>query len=87
NAYKAQGRRNFIWQNMKVTHPIFDTSYANSITVLEAQINNLIEEILIRSTYVKHLGLVEFTNNNLNIQTTGVSGYKIRQRLISYTKP
>jgi len=87
NAYNAQGRRNFIWQNMKVNHAIFDTSYTNSITVLEAQINNLIEEILIRSTYVKHLGLVEFTNNNLNIQTTGVSGYKIRQRLISYAKP
>jgi hypothetical protein len=55
--------------------------------VLEAQTNNLIEEILIRNVYAKNLGLIDRTNTNINTQSNKKSGYKIRQKLKSFTRP
>jgi hypothetical protein len=86
NALNAQGRRNFIWQKLNSNHVVLGTNYTETITVLEARINNLIEEILISSTYAKNIGLIDYTNNQLNFQTSGISGYKVRQQLISFKR-
>lgn len=87
NSLNNLGRRNFQWQNLYVNKLVADSISKPTISVLEANVTNLIEEIFIRSTYAKNIGLVEFTNNNLNIQSTGVSGYKVYQKLLSFYRP
>ncbi|MCG9881650.1 MAG: hypothetical protein MH472_13720 [Bacteroidia bacterium] len=87
NSLNNLGRRNFQWQNLYATKLVADSINLPTVSVLEANVNNLIEEIFIRSTYAKNIGLVEFTNNNLNIQSSGTSGYKVSQKLISFSKP
>jgi len=87
NAYNSLGKRNYQWQSLYNNFNNNDTLFTNTITVLEAQTNNLIEEILIRNVYAKNLGLVDRINNNINTQNNKKSGYKIRQKLISFTRP
>jgi hypothetical protein len=87
NSYNSLGKRNFYWENLFVTHAVSDTVYAPSVTVIEAKINNFVEEVFISSTYAKGVGLIEFKTTNLSIQTSGISGYKIHQKLIDYKKP
>jgi hypothetical protein len=87
NAYNSLGRKNYQWQNLYANFNNGDTLFSNCISVLEAQTNNLIEEILIRNVYAKNLGLIDRTNTNINTQSNKKSGYKIRQKLKSFTRP
>jgi hypothetical protein len=87
NMMNNNGRKTFALQNIGASFTNNDTTFKNCITVQEAQTNNLIEEILIKSVYCKNLGLVDFTNNYINTQQTGKSGYKVRQQLKYYYRP
>ncbi len=87
NAYNSLGRRNFTWQKVFASHPVFDSIYSPSLSVLEANINNFVEEVFTSSTYAKNIGLIEFQHTNLNKQASGINGYKIHYKLITYIKP
>jgi len=87
NLYNNLGRRTFYLQNVSSPFNNGDTLFNQCITVQEGLANNAIEELLIKSVYQYGIGLVDFTNNYVNTQVTGKSGYKVRQKLISYTKP
>lgn len=76
------GRKTFLLQNIHQAFNNGDTLFSDCISVQEALANNAVEEILIKSVYCNGIGLIDFTNNNLNTQVTGISGYKIRQKLI-----
>ncbi len=81
------GRKTFLLQNLHQAYNNGDTIFNDCVSIQEALANNAVEEIFIRSVYCKGIGLIDFTNNNLNTQLTGVSGYKIRQKLIYYQLP
>lgn len=87
NMLNNLGRRTFTLQNIGKPFVNADTTFNNCITVQEALTNNLVEEILVKSIYCKGLGLVDFTNNYINTQQTGKSGYKIHQQLKYYYHP
>ncbi len=81
------GRKTFLLQNIHQAFNNGDTEFNDCVAVQESLANNAIEEILIKSVYSNGIGLIDFTNNNLNTQVTGVSGYKIHQKLIHYYLP
>ena len=84
NAFNSLGRKNYQWQNLFSNFNNGDTVFSDCISVLEAQTNNLVEEIYIKNVYAKNIGLVDRTNTNINTQSTGRSGYKIRQKLLTF---
>jgi hypothetical protein len=85
NQFNNKGKRNFLLQNIGSTYKLKDSSFQNCIIVQEALANNVIEEILIKSVYCKNIGLIEFTNNYINTQSAGKSGYKVHQKIIYYS--
>lgn len=87
NMYNALGRKTYLLQNLHQSFNSGDTLYQDCMTVQEALANNAIEEILIKSVYCKGIGLIDFTNNYVNTQSTGKLGYKVHLRLIKYTRP
>ncbi len=87
NMLNNLGRRTFALQNLGKSFTNEDTTFNNCAAVQEALTNNLVEEILVRSIYCKGVGLVDFTNNYINTQQTGKSGYKIHQQLKYYYRP
>lgn len=87
NAYNSLGRRNFTWQKVFASHLVLDSIYSPSLSVLEANINNFVEEVFTSSTYAKNIGLIEYQDTNLNKQSSGINGYKIHYKLITCIKP
>ncbi len=87
NQYNNLGRKTFFLQNINKPFNNGDTTFGNCITVQEALANNAIEEILVKSIYQDGIGLVDATNNYVNTQIAGKSGYKVRQKLISFKYP
>ncbi len=87
NMYNNSGWKSFSMQSIGSNFNNGDTLFSNTLTVQEDLANNAIEEILIKSVYAKEVGLVDFTHTNINTQVNGKSGYKVRQKLISFIKP
>jgi len=87
NLLNGNGKKTFQLQSNSTNFNNGDTLFANCATVIEAQASNVIENILIKSVYCKGLGLVDFTNNYTNTQVSGISGYKVHQKLISFSRP
>lgn len=87
NMYNNLGRRNYLLQFKEQAFTLEDTSFIDCAQIQEANIKNAIEEVFVRSVYAANIGLVDFTNIYLNTQTSGTSGYAIRQKLIYFNKP
>lgn len=87
NMYNGLGRRTFQVSDLGKTFSDKGEVFEDCVTVQEANTKNAIEEIYFRSIYANGIGLVDETNNYLNIQTSGVSGYKIHSRLKVFIRP
>lgn len=87
NMFNNLGRRSYLLQFKEKTFNNGDTSYSDCAQIQEANIKNAIEEVFVRSVYAANVGLVNYTNIYLNTQTSGTSGYAIRQKIIFFYKP
>jgi hypothetical protein len=87
NMFNNLGRRNYLFQFKEKSFSNGDTSFFDCTQIQEANIKNAIEEVFVRSVYAANIGLVDFTNIYLNTQTSGTSGFAIRQKLIYSYKP
>ena len=87
NMYNNMGWQAFYLHNIGSDFNNGDTIFGNTISIQEDYADNAIEEILIESVYTRNVGLIDFTNNYINTQVSGKSGYKVRQKLIQFSKP
>jgi hypothetical protein len=87
NMFNNLSRRNYLLQFKEKTYNNGDTSFFDCAQIQEANIKNAIEEVFVRSIYAANVGLVDYTNIYLNTQTSGTSGYAIRQKIIFFSKP
>ena len=76
-------------QNYRITE--FPVSYAfkgkvySSLKVQQVQIKNFIEEINRSEWYAQQIGMIEMSYDSLNTQEAGTKGFRIKQKLQSFT--
>jgi hypothetical protein len=87
NMFNNLGRRNYLLQFKEQAIITADMAFTDCAQIQEANIKNAIEEVFVRSVYAANVGLVDYTNIYLNTQTSGTSGYAIRQKIIFFYKP
>ncbi len=87
NMYNSLGRRTFLFQKKDFFYTLESgMSFSNCAQIQEANINNAIEEIFVKSIYAENIGLIEFTSININTQGVKKSGFSFKQVLISHSK-
>jgi len=86
NLYNSLGRKTYTYNNVGTDYFDGFTTFRNTLTVLQEEEKNPIEEILRYEVYAQGIGIVFIEDKLLNTQMGVTSGYKIKTRLIEYGK-
>ena len=85
NSYNMLGEEEYTITDFDKPQTIGGVSYAQTLTVLQKDELNFIEEIKREEVYARNAGLVYLLSDSINTQVSGSRGYRYRLTLKTYT--
>ncbi len=85
NMYNALGEEEYEVMEYDVPKTVGGIAYDKTLTVLQKEELNAIEEIKRSEIYARNIGLVYLLSDSINTQVDGSKGYRFRLTLTSYT--
>jgi hypothetical protein len=85
NAYNSLGNEEYVVSAFNTSQTIGSSIYDNTLTVIQKNENNAVEEIKRAEIYARNIGLVYLISDSINTQVGGSRGFRYRLTLTSYT--
>jgi hypothetical protein len=85
NAYNSLGNEEYVVSTFNTSQTIGSSIYDNTLTVIQKNEDNAVEEIKRAEIYARNIGLVYLVSDSINTQVGGSRGFRYRLTLTSYT--
>ena len=84
NAYNSLGNEEYVVSAFNTSQTIGSSIYDKTLTVIQKNEDNAVEEIKRAEIYARNIGLVYLVSDSINTQVGGSRGFRYRLTLTSY---